>query len=475
MSTRALTCAAGLLALLAGCAAPPAVPLDTLGIATPPPPGWRSPTDWRPAAPSDDADKGAWWRPFGDAELSALIDGAQREHPVVAVALARLRQAEAGRSFARANTLPRLDASLRLQRQRTSANRPATGTASVLSTVQNDTIASVGAAYEVDLFDRLASELEVSAASERQARSDLANVRLVLAADLAAAYFALRQTDAEIAVLEQSIAVQRRAGDLLQARHAGGASSRLELAQQQALLDTTLTQLALLRRQRPLIEHQLATLSGRPAPAFVLASQAAWQAEVPRLPAALPAEVLQRRPDVASAQHAVGAAAAQVGVARAAFFPALTLGVSAGVESRSWRWLFDAPSALWTVGAGLTQPLWDAGRNQARHAGALAGLDAANGLYRRTVLQALQEVEDGLSNLDTLAAAAASAQQAIDSAALALDIAQARYDGGLVTYLEVVAARQTLLTARRQAVQIQGSRLVAAAQLAKAIGGGWSG
>lgn len=461
---------------LAGCAAPgvpknPAtVPLAPLAI----PDAWSSPTAWTPARPADHLDKGHWWQVFNDAQLDQLIAQAQHQHPNVRIAEARLRQAQANQQVARAGALPRVDLSLRPVRQRTSANRPANlPNATVASTVQNDTVLTTGVSYEIDLFNRIGSEIDAAAAGERQLQSDLANTRLVLAADLAASYFTLRQIDAEMAVLAQGIQLQQRAVALLQARYDGGASSGLEVAQQQTLLDATATQLALLERQRPVAEHLLATLSGQPASSFRVAASSFWDPSIPQLPVTLPAQVLQRRPDVAAAQHAIAAATAQIGVVQAGFFPSLVLNTSAGFESRSLGSLLGGPSLLWSLGASLTHAVWDGGRNQGRLAGAQEALEITSASYRRTVLQAVQEVEDGLSSLHALARAADSARTATTSATRALSIAQARYAGGAVTYLEVVSAQQALLNNRRQAAQIHGQQLVTAAYLVKALGGSW--
>lgn len=467
----------GALALgLAGCATPgvpqnaPPTPLAPLVL----PDAWASATAWTPAQPADHLDKGSWWQVFSDAQLDQLIALTQQQHPNILIAQARLQQAQAGQQVARAGALPRIDLSLRPVRQRTSANRPGNlSNAAVTSTVQNDTVLATSVSYEIDLFNRIGSEIDVAAAGERQLRSDLANTRLVLAADVAASYFTLRQIDAEMAVLAQGIQLQQRAVALLQARYDGGASSGLEVAQQQTLLDATTTQLALLERQRPVTEHLLATLTGQSASGFRVATSPFWDPSIPQLPATLPAQVLQRRPDVASAQHAIAAATAQIGVVKAGFFPSLVLNTSAGFESRNLGSLLSGPSLLWSLGASVTQAVWDGGRNRGRLAGAQESLEIASVSYRRTVLQALQEVEDGLSSLHALARAADSARTAIASATRALTIAQARYAGGAVTYLEVVSAQQALLNNRRQAAQIHGQQLVTAAYLIKALGGGW--
>ncbi|WP_051378642.1 efflux transporter outer membrane subunit [Derxia gummosa] len=479
----ALACVA-----LAGCAgAPTAVVPPTLPVA---PASWQSPLPWTPAAPAAAASRGAWWRVFDDATLDALVARGQRDNPGLAVLAARLRQAGAASAFAGAATLPRLDASARATRQRSSANRPGGSYGATLSsTTQNDHALGLAASWEVDLFGRIDNEIAAARATEAQTAADLAAARLVLAADIAASYFTLRQIDAELAVLAQSIEAQRRAVALLDTRHAGGAASGLDLAQQQAQLDATRTTIDLLRRQRPLVEHALASLVGAtPGEALVAARPAADATAAsigadapatallpaaPPLPLALPSEVLQRRPDITAAQQAVAAANAQLGIAGAGFYPSLVLGASGGLDSRALAALLDAPSLLWSVGASVAQTVFDGGRNRARVESARAGQDAAGASYRAVVLRAVQEVEDGLAGLDGLGRAAASADAASASADRALAIAQAREAGGLATWLDVLTARQRALDARRQAVQIRGQQLVGTAALVKALGGGW--
>lgn len=460
------------LTALTGCAVPPpAAPPSPLVV----PVAWQSPVPWGDARPAADADKGEWWRVFNDPQLDALLDRAQLDNPTLAVFAARLRQAQAATRFAEGGALPRVDATLRSTRQKTSANRPpGSYGASVQSTVQNETVLGASVSYELDLFDRIGSEIDASRAGERQAAADLANARLVLAAELAQAWFALRQADAELEVVTESMDVQGRALEVLDARRSRGAASGFDVIRQQSLLDRTRTQHALLQRQRTLIEHTLATLSGQPAGSLYVASTSSWNPAVPAVPLALPSEVLQRRPDIASVQQAVAAANAQIGVARAAFYPSFVIGGSAGFDSRRLADLFDGPSVIWSLGVSVAQSVFDGGRNRARLDAARAAHEGVSASYRQTVLRAVQEVEDGLASLQNLQAASRSAQAANASAVKVLDIAVARYAGGLVSYLDVVAAQQSLLDDRRLAVQIQGQQLAATVYLVKALGGGWS-
>ncbi|MEO7007961.1 MAG: efflux transporter outer membrane subunit, partial [Caldimonas sp.] len=370
---------------------------------------------------------------------------------------------------------PQLNLSTRAARQRISANRPLSNYASPnFATVQNDFIASLGVSYEVDLAGRVQRSIEGAQAGAEQSAADFENTRLVLTTDLATSYYGLRATDTELDVLNRSIALQRRALGLVSARHDLGAVSGLEVAQQQALLDTTLTQVDVLRRQRGLFEHAIATLTGTAAPRFALAIDLR-EVTPPRVPLGVPSDVLERRPDVSSAERAMAAANAQIGVASAAFYPSVMLAPSVGTESRSLASVFDAPSLLWSLGVSLTQPLFDAGRLRANVDFAQGGYDATVANYRRVVLTAMQEVEDGITGVATLDSASTKARTAVASAQRVLDMATARYEGGAATYLDVITAQQSLLASDRLAAQLHGQRLLTSVFLVKALGGGWDG
>lgn len=456
--------------LLAGCATGPDYQKPSLAM----PAAWTTEAPWREGRPDDAAAKGRWWLRYGDPVLDGLQDRALENSPTLALASARLTQAQSTLEAALASRYPQLGLNLRGTRQRISANRPLTNyNASNFATVQNDALASLSVNYETDLFGRVESSIAVAAAAAQQSGADLENVRLLLGADLATAYFNLRSVDTELDVVARSVALQRRALDLASSRHDLGAVSGLDVAQQQALLDTTLTQVDLLKRQRAQFEHALGTLTGAGAPVFALAPRAPDAAlpQVPAVPVGVPSDLLERRPDVAAAERAVAAANAQIGIANAAFYPSITLGATLGTQSRALGTLFDAPSLLWSLGASLAQPLFDAGRIRANLAGAEAGYDATIANYRRVVLTAMQEVEDGITGMASLERAHAQAMRASDSAAKVLDLATARYEGGVASYLDLISAQQSLLNAQRQQAQLLGQRLLVSVFLVKALGG----
>ncbi|HEY2559957.1 MAG TPA: efflux transporter outer membrane subunit [Caldimonas sp.] len=458
-------------ALLAGCVAGP----DYVRPAVETPPAWTVEAPWRTAVPDDAAPKGPWWERFGDARLDALQRQALAQSPSLVVAGARLEQARAVERATAAGLLPSASLGLRASRSRTSTNRPLSSyTSPNFETVQSDFVPALVVGYEIDLAGRIRRSVEGAQASAEQSAADLENVRLLLGADLATAYFNLRATDIELDVLARSITLQRRSLDFVSTRHDLGAASGLDVAQQQALLDTTLTQVDVLRRQRSIYEHAIAALVGTPAPSFSLSADIA-ELEPPPVPLGVPSDVLQRRPDVASAERAMAAANAQIGVAKAAYYPSIVLAPSIGFESRQLSTLFEAQSLVWSLGAAAVQPLFSGGRLGANVDFAQAGYVAAVGNYRRVVLGAMQEVEDGITSLADLERANASARTAVATARRVLDLANARYEGGATTYLDVIAGQQALLNAERLSAQLAGERLLTAVFLIKALGGDWQG
>jgi multidrug efflux system outer membrane protein len=461
----ALSCIVG----LAGCVAGP----NYLRPAVETPPAWKLEAPWRAGTPDDAAPKGAWWLRFGDRRLDALQQQALVQSPTLALASARLEQARAVVASTTAGLYPYVTANARAARQRSSANRPLSSyTSPNFATVQNDAALSLTVSYEFDLAGRIQRTVEGARASAEQAAADFETTRLLLGTDLATAYFNLRATDIELDVVARSIELQRRSLDFVSTRHDLGVASGLDVAQQQALLDSTLTQLDLLRRQRGPFEHAVATLAGTPAPSFSLAPDIS-DLVPPTVPLGVPSDVLERRPDVASAERAMAAANAQIGVARAAYYPSIILAPNGGYESRSLGSLFDAPSLLWSIGASVAAPIFSAGRLDANVDFARANYDATVASYRRVVLSAMQEVEDGITGLSTLEQAEAQARIAVETARRVLDLATARYEGGATTYLDVITAQQALLAAERQAAQLSGQRLLTSVFLIKALGGDW--
>lgn len=456
-------------ASLAGCAAGPDYRKPDVDL----PVSWQLDAPWRQSTPSDQQAKGPWWERFGDAQLNALQEKAMRDNQTLAIADARLTQARATANVVSAGMFPQVGVGARASRLKISGNRPLTNYNSPnFSTVQNDFALGLNVSYEVDLAGRVRRNVEGARASAEQSAADLENTRLLLSAELAAGYFNLRELDVELDVLTRSIDLQRKALELTTSRHDLGATSGLDVAQQQALLDTTLTQVDVVRKSRAQYEHAIATLIGTPAPAFSLAP-ALVPMTPPAVPLGVPSDLLERRPDIASAERAMAAANAQIGVASAAFYPSIMLAPSYGVDSNVINTLFNAPSVLWSLGVSATQTLFDGGRISAGVDFARGGYAASVAGYKRAVLTAMQEAEDGITGIAALDRAYAQSQAAIVSARRVLDLANSRYEGGISTYLDVISAQQSLLNSERQAAQLMGQRMLTSVFLIKALGGDW--
>jgi multidrug efflux system outer membrane protein len=464
-----------LILALAGCAVGPDYHKPEADV----PPAWQPDAPWHAAVPSDGALKGDWWRSFQDDALNPLVDRALTGNQNLRVAAARLDQAREQVTVARSDLFPWVGLSADAARGKTSANRPLSEYSEPnYSTVQNNFVVGPAVSYEVDLFGRVRREVEGARATAQQAEADFENTRLLLTAQLVTDYFALRELDAEIAVLRDGLELERGALGFITSRHDLGFATGLDLAQQEALVDSSATQLELLVNQRAQYEHAIATLVGIPAPSFAIPANAS-AASLPVIPVGLPSDLLQRRPDVASAERAMAAANARIGVARAAYYPSIELSSGFGEPNAGWQsnalaTLFSAPSRLWSLGLSTTQTLFDAGKTTATVRIANADYTAAVASYRQTVLSAMEEVENGITGLDSLGRAVAQADAGVKSARQAFDIATDRYKGGVDTYLEMITAQQVLLGNERQAVQVHGQQFATAVYLVKALGGGWS-
>jgi outer membrane protein, multidrug efflux system len=433
------------------------------------PDAWKGEGPWQTAAPKDAIPKGAWWQIFHDAELDRLEHELFQANQSLAAAEDRLSQARSQARIASAGYFPTLSADPSAQRQEVSGNRAFSGSPPF---TQSNVTVPFSVSYELDLFGRVRRNLEAANASLQGSAADLENVRLVLTAELAADYFNLRELDREAGVVRQSVEIQQKGLDLVNHRHEGGVASGLEVAQQAALLDSTATQLQLVLQQRAQFEHAIAVLTGKSASAFNLA-EAPFDATPPAIPAGVPSEILERRPDVATSERQMAFENAQVGLAMTAFYPHITLGGGGGYESRDIATLISAPSAMWSLGGDLLQPILNGGRNRANLAASRAAYDESVANYRQSVLVAFQQVEDGLSGLTLLNQAAKTQQAAVADSRRALDIANSRYVGGVTTYLDVLTAQSTLLNNERLATQLLGQQMVTSVFLVKALGGAW--
>jgi outer membrane protein, multidrug efflux system len=475
----AISAALALLGLAAGCTVGPRY--SRPAPPAPAPDAWKTQPPWQQADPKDAIPKGAWWQVYNDPALDSYEQQLLQANQSLVAARDRLDQARSLARVATADMFPQLSADPSALRQRGSGNRPLNGQAltyvngvaqPVPPYTQNVFTVPFSLSYEVDLFGRVRHNVEAANASLQSTAADLQNVQLVLTAELAADYFTLRELDAETQVVQESVGYQRKGLDLVNHRHDGGIASGLEVAQQSALLDSTLSQLALVQQSRAQYEHAIAVLVGQAASSLSV-PVAPLRATPPPVPLGVPSDVLERRPDISTAERLMAYQNAQVGVARSAFYPHITLSGSGGWQSRDLAPLFNAPSLFWSLGADALQPIFEGGRNRANLAAARAAYDQSVANYRQSVLTAFQEVEDGISNLGALSQALATQGAAVEDARRALAIANDRYVGGVTSYLDVITAQTTLLTSERLQTQLLGQQMLSSVYLVKALGGGW--
>ena len=462
---RFLVTAASALAL-AGCSLAPAYAPPATPIAA----AYKEQGPWTPAAPADAQPRGLWWAMFSDPVLDDLEARAERANPSLAAAIAAYDQARALAAQARAGLVPEIDGNASAIRQRRSQNAPLrVGGANTLSTDQ------VGAslAYELDLWGRLRN-LAASAGDRAQASAaDLKSMRLSLQADLADDYLTLRGLDAQLRLLETTAKAYARALELTQVLHNGGAATGLDVARAQTQLSTTRAQITDVGAQRALMEHAIAALVGQSASAFSLAPVTADLPQ-PKVAVSAPSLLLQRRPDIAAAERRAAAANADIGVARAALFPALTLDGSAGWQSAGGVNLLQAPNTVWMLGPQLLGPIFDGGRRRAGVRASRAAFDQASANYRGVVLDAFRDVEDQMALANRLAAEAKDQTDAVAAARRSVELADIRYRQGVATYLDVVTAQTAALSAEQAAIQLTTRRLQASVNLTRALGGAWS-
>jgi NodT family efflux transporter outer membrane factor (OMF) lipoprotein len=427
--------------------------------------------DWKAAQPVDNENRGTWWTLFQDPQLDALEAKVGDANQGLKAAFARLQQARAATRIARADLFPTLSASSFATRAKTSANAPTL----FPGRIYNNFDLQADISYEVDVWGRVRNAVTSAKASQQATAADLATLNLSIHAELATDYFTLRAEDAQQVLLDQTVVDYAGSLKLTQNLYNGGGAAIADVAQAQAQLETARTQAADIRLQRAQSEHAIAVLLGENPSAFhIQPNPLPLALTPPPIDPGLPSSLLERRPDVAAAERRVAAANAQIGVARAAYFPVFSLDALGGFQSlRSSNWL-TAPSRLWSLGPATgVLTLFDAGRHRAQTAQAMAVYDEQVANYRTTVLTAYQEVEDNLAALRQLEQESISEAAAVTATAKALQQAQYRYKAGLVTYLEVATNENTALQAQISNVTIQQRRMNASVLLVKALGGGW--
>ena len=432
---------------------------------------------WKIAEPSANQARGEWWRFFADPELNRLEELASTNNQNLAAAEAQFEQARALAAEARADFFPQLTAGGTpggdVTRQRTSANEPVSGQAAGAAHTYDTFTAPVYLGWELDLWGRVRRQSEAARARFIASADDLESGKLALAAEVADDYFTLRALDNEHTLVTNTIEAYRRSLELTENRRHGGVVSDLDVAQAATQLHSAEAQLPVIELDRARMLHALATLCGRSPLDFAVEADAAALAAVPSVPATLPAELLERRPDIAAAERRMAAANADVGVATAAFFPTIRFNGLAGFQSVDAGTWFEWPSRFWAVGPSIELPLFTGGYNRAQLAATRAAYNETVAHYRQTVLFAFGEVEDALAAQQLLTEEWDAENEALAAARHALEIANNRYRAGLVTYLDVANAQTIALTHEQTVVQLEGSRLVTAINLIKALGGGW--
>lgn len=439
----------------------------------PPTPAYKEAGEWKPAQPSDAQSRGAWWSIFQDPVLDGIESQVSDANQDLKASYARLQQARAATRIARSALFPTLTVGSSATRSRTSQNSPKFPPGA--EPVGNNFDLEADLSYEIDVWGRVRNSVASAKATQQASAADLATLDLAIHAELATDYFSLRSQDAQQQLLDKTVEDYSHALVLTQNLYTGGAAALTDVAQARAQLETARTQAADIRLQRAQTEHAIAVLLGRNPAAFHMdASPLPGSAAPPDIDPGLPSALLERRPDVSAAERRTAAANAQIGVARAAYFPVFSLAAAAGFDSTSASNWITAPSRLWSAGpaAGLLT-VFDAGRHRAQSAQARAAYDEQVADYRNTVLNAYREVEDNLAALRQLQQESVSEAAAVQATAIALEQAQYRYKAGLVTYLEVATAENTALQAQLANVSIQLRRMSASVLLVKALGGGW--
>jgi NodT family efflux transporter outer membrane factor (OMF) lipoprotein len=438
----------------------------------PPAPLYKEAGDWQQAQPLDAAARGAWWMLFQDRELDALEAKISSANQDLKAGFARLQEARAATRISRANLFPTLDVASSATRQRISQHSPTYVSGSEPTFNNFDLQADLS--YEIDLFGRVRNAVNAAKANQQATAADLATLDLALHAELATDYYTLRSEDAEQVLLEKTVEDYSRSLALTQRLYKGGGAAVADVDQAQAQLEIARTQAADIALQRAQTEHAIAVLIGENPSRFHLESNPLpTDAVPPGVDLGLPSTLLERRPDVAAAERRVAAANAQIGVARAAFFPVFSLGAAAGFDSTNASSWLNAPSRLWSVGPQGLLTVFDAGRHRAEAAQAHAQYDEQVADYRNTVLMAYREVEDNVVALHRLEEESISESAAVTATGKALEQARYRYRAGLVTYLEVATTETTALQAELSRVNILNRRMAASVLLIKALGGGW--
>jgi len=453
-----------LVLLVAGCVLGPEYSRPEVAV----PVAYKADAPWKEVTPLDSLDKGRWWEIYGDPGLNELEEQAMEASQELKVAFARLMQVQTGERLSRAAQLPRFDVNGSASRTRIAEDFSSSGAGETGNTFS----LPLTLGYELDLFGRVRRSIEAAEADSASARADYQNILLSLQGELARSYFDLRAIDQEISLLQQTVKLMEEARSLIKRQYDNGLVSLLDLSQADTQLAETRSEAIGLEKKRGELENALSVLTGQPASSFTLQPMP-LNSMPPAVAVGLPSSLLERRPDVAAAERQLVAANARIGVAEAAFFPAISLTGHAGYASTDLADLFNWGNRVWGLGPAISLPIFDGGRNKANLERSKAAYEEAVASYRQQVLVAFSEVEDGLRGLEILGRQGALLKQAVTSAEEALKISESRYRHGRVSFLEVVDSYRTVLRTRRALVRLQGDQFTASVLLVKALGGGW--
>lgn len=424
------------------------------------PTAFKEAKGWTAATPKEAQSKGDWWSVYQDPQLSSLMSQVQISNQNVAQYAAQYRQAQALVTQARSQQFPQVTATVDSTR---SGSATSTG---------NAQSASLGASWELDIWGKLRRTTEEQRANAQSSAADLANATLSAQSELAQDYFQLRVMDARIALYQQSIQAYQRYLTVIQNQYQGGSTSRATLAQAQTQLESTKASALDLQWQRAQLEHAIAILIGKPPAQFSLAATPI-KFIVPSVPAGLPSQLLQRRPDIAAAERTMASANAAVGVATAAYYPDLTLSATGGFSSSALHNLFSLPNRVWSLGPSLSQTVLDFGSTRGKVAEAEAAYDADVAAYRQTVLTAMGEVEDYLVELHTIESEMVAQQNAAMSAKDSARVTRNQYEAGMIDYLDVASTENTSLTQQQSVLSLTSTQMVTSVKLIAALGGSW--
>jgi len=426
--------------------------------------------NWTPAEPADRLARDSWWTLYDSAELDDLQQRLINGNPTLAAALANYAQARSLTDQSRAGLYPTLDINSGVSRARESVNAPLIS--NLTPRYYDDNVLGGSVSYELDLWGKIRNQVKSSAASAAAAGADLENARLSLLAQLAEDYIQLRSYDRYLGILDDTVKAYSRAVSLTEQRHNAGIAAGLDVSQAQTQLDVARSQTSQTLAQRALMEHAIAALLGESASTFTI-KPAIVDIKLPDIPSGVPATLLQRRPDIAAAERRMIAANANIGVAKAAYYPSLTLGAQGGFQSTSFSKWITAPSTYWAVGPNALLTVIDGGLHRAQLAEARAEFNASAANYRGTVVGAFQQVEDSLANLNHYHDAAVDEKAAVDAAQHTLDLSMALYVQGATDYLTVVTSQTALLQTKLDALNLDTLQLRSSVDLIRALGGGW--